>query len=116
MRYKPKNTAALHIVLGGLPDKMRVEADKNLGVSAHTVGELQKVTAWSENLVITTPEERSPESAVKVSKASVATRTSPKAQVRRSATPRQGGCRANHMTRHLRQRALRVRNNLSDSY
>ena len=34
MRYKPKSTAALHIALGGLPDKMRVEADKNLGVSA----------------------------------------------------------------------------------
>jgi hypothetical protein len=39
MRYKPKSTAALHIALGGLPDKMRVEADKNLGVSAHTVRE-----------------------------------------------------------------------------
>jgi hypothetical protein len=25
MRYKPKSTAALHIALGGLPDKMRVE-------------------------------------------------------------------------------------------
>jgi hypothetical protein len=78
MRYKPKSTAALHIALGGLPDNMRVEADKNLGVSAHTVRELRKVTAWHENLVITTPEERSPESTVKVSKASVATRTSPK--------------------------------------
>jgi len=65
MRYKPKSTAALHIALGGLPDKMRVEADKNLGVSAHTVGELRKVTTWPENLVITTPAERSPESAVK---------------------------------------------------
>ena len=78
MRYKPKSTAALHIALGGLPDKMRVEADKNLGVSAKTVGELRRVTEWSENLVITTPEEVRPESAVKVSRASVATRTSPK--------------------------------------
>jgi len=78
MRYKPKSIAALHIALGGLPDKMRVEADRNLGVSAHTVGELRKVTAWSGNLVITTPEEQRPESAVRVSKASVATRTSPK--------------------------------------
>jgi hypothetical protein len=78
MRYKPKSTAALHIALGGLPDKMRVEADKNLGVSAHTVVELRKVTTWPENWVIATPTERSPESAVKVSKASVATRTSPK--------------------------------------
>ena len=78
MRYKPKGTAALHVALGGLPDKMRVEADKNLGVSAKTVGELRRVTVWSENLVITTPEEVRPESAVKVSRASVATRTSPK--------------------------------------
>ena len=78
MQYKPKSIPALHIALGGLPDKMRVEADQNLGVSAHTVGELRNVTAWPENLVITTPDERSPESTVKVSKASVATRTSPK--------------------------------------
>jgi hypothetical protein len=77
MRYKPKSTAALHIALGGLPDKMRVEADKNLGVSAHTVGELRKVTAWPENLVITTPQARD-EGVVTVSRASVATRTSPK--------------------------------------
>jgi hypothetical protein len=27
MRYKPNGTAALHIVLGGLPNKMRVELD-----------------------------------------------------------------------------------------
>jgi len=47
-------------------------------VSAKTVGELRKVTAWSETLVIVTPQERYPESAVKVSKASVATRFSPK--------------------------------------
>src|SRR5262249_3618538 len=71
MRYKPKGTAALHVALGGLPDKMRVEADKNLGVSAKTVGELRRVTAWSENLVITTPEEVRAESAVKVSRTSV---------------------------------------------
>jgi hypothetical protein len=58
--------------------KMRVEVDRSIGVSAKTVGQLRKVTAWPENLVITTPEERRPESAVKVSKASVATRVSPK--------------------------------------
>jgi hypothetical protein len=78
MRYKPKSTAALHIALGGLPDKMRVEVDRNIEVSAKTVGELRKVTVWPENLAITIPGERGPESAVKVSKASVATRTSPK--------------------------------------
>ncbi len=30
MRYKPKNLAALRIALGGLPDKMRVEADRGV--------------------------------------------------------------------------------------
>jgi hypothetical protein len=64
-RYKCKNTAALDIALSGLPAKMRVEADAGTVVSAKTVGELRKVTTWSESLVITTPQERS-------------TRTSPK--------------------------------------
>jgi hypothetical protein len=77
-RYKCKSIAALHIALGGLPDKMRVEVDPNIRVSAKTVGELRKITAWSEKLAITTPQERHPQSAVKISKASVATRTSPK--------------------------------------
>jgi hypothetical protein len=37
MRYKPKSVPALHIALGGLPGKMRVEADPDIGVSAMTV-------------------------------------------------------------------------------
>jgi len=78
MRYKAKNIAALHIVLSGLPNKMRVQVDPDIGVSAKTVGELRKVTAWPENLVITTPQERYPESAVKISKVSVTTRYPPK--------------------------------------
>ncbi len=78
MRYKPKNIAALQVALGGLPDRMRVEVDADIGASPKTVGELRKVTAWAETLVITTPQERDPESAVRVSKASVATRVSPK--------------------------------------
>ena len=77
-RYKCKSIAALDIALGGLPAKMQVEADVGTGVSAKTVGELRRVTSWSENLVLTIPQERHPESAVKISKASVATRTSPK--------------------------------------
>src|SRR6516165_1948200 len=77
-RYKCKSIAALDIALGGLPAKMQVEADVGTGVSAKTVGELRRVTTWSENLVVTTPQERDPDSAVKISKASVATRTSPK--------------------------------------
>jgi hypothetical protein len=55
MRYKPKNIAALHIALAGLPDKMRVEVDPDIGVSAKTVAELRNVTAWPENSVIATP-------------------------------------------------------------
>jgi hypothetical protein len=78
MRYKPRSTAALDIALGGLPDNMRVQLDPGVGVSAKTVGELRKVTAWPENLVITTPQEHYPESAVKVSRATGATRVSPK--------------------------------------
>ena len=78
MRYKPKSIAALQVALGGLPDKMQVEVDPGVGVSAKTVGELRKATAWPENLVIATPQEHYPESAVKVSKASGATRVSPK--------------------------------------
>ena len=66
-RYKCKSIAALDIALGGLPAKMQVEADVGTGVSAKTVGELRRVTTWSENLVVTTPQERDPDSAVKSS-------------------------------------------------
>ena len=78
MRYKPRSVAALQVALGGLPDTMKVEVDQDIGVSARTVGELRRVTAWSENLVITTPQERYPGSAIKVSKASGAKRATPK--------------------------------------
>ena len=78
MRYKAKSVAALQLALGGLPDQMRVEIDTDIGVSAKTVGELRKVTAWPENLAIATPQDRQPESAVRLSKASVATRFSPR--------------------------------------
>jgi hypothetical protein len=78
MRYKPKSIAALHIALGGLPAQMRVEVDSGIEVSAKTVGDLRKVTAWPENLAITTPQNGHPDSVVRVSKASIATRTSPK--------------------------------------
>jgi hypothetical protein len=56
---------------------MPVEVDPDIKVLAKTVSELREVT-WFENLVITTPQERHAESTVKVSNASVATRTSPK--------------------------------------
>jgi hypothetical protein len=78
MRYKVKSVAALQTLLGSWPDRMQVEVDPDIGVSAKTVGELRKVTAWPENLAITTPLERRPESTIKVSKATVATRVSPK--------------------------------------
>ncbi len=78
MRYKPKSIAALHVALGGLPDKMRVEVDPGIQPSPKTVGELRKLAAWPESLAITTPQDRDSESAVKVSKANVATRVSPK--------------------------------------
>ena len=78
MRYKPKNLAALQVALGGLPDAMHVETDRDIGVSAKTVGELRKVTAWPDNLVIATPQERDAASTIRVSKASHATRVTPK--------------------------------------
>jgi hypothetical protein len=78
MRYKPKNIAALQVALGGLPDAMHVETDRDVGVSAKTVGELRKVTAWPDNLVIATPQERGAANAIRVSKASHAARTTPK--------------------------------------
>ena len=78
MRYKPKGVPALQMILGGLPDTMRVEIDNNIGVSAKTVGELRKLTAWSGNLAVTTPDAVYPESTVKVGKASGPKRVSPK--------------------------------------
>jgi hypothetical protein len=51
MRCKPRSIAALQVALGGLPAKMQVEVDRDVSVSAKTVGELRKVTVWPENLV-----------------------------------------------------------------
>jgi hypothetical protein len=48
MRYKVKSIAALDIILDGLPDKMRVEVDRGIGVAAKSVGDVlaaQKATA-----------------------------------------------------------------------
>ena len=69
---------ALQVAIGGLPAAMHVEADRDVGISAKTVGELRKVTAWPENLMITTPQERYSESAIRISKATHATRVTPK--------------------------------------
>jgi hypothetical protein len=55
MQYKPKNLAALHLALGSLPDKMRVEADRGAGVSAKTVRELRKLTAWPREFGFNNP-------------------------------------------------------------
>jgi len=52
--------------------------ESGIEVRAKTVGDLRKVTAWPENLAITTPQDRHPESVVRVSKANIATPTSPK--------------------------------------
>jgi hypothetical protein len=78
MRYRAKSIAALQLALGSLPDKMRVEVEPDIEVSAKTVGELRKIAAWPENLVVATPQDRQADSTVRVSKASVATRFAPK--------------------------------------
>ena len=69
MRYKPKSVAALDIALGSLPNRMRVEVDPGIKVSARTVGELRKVTAWPENLAIVTPQGGQHRGVVKVNRA-----------------------------------------------
>jgi hypothetical protein len=79
MRYKPKSIPALHVALGGLPAKMRVEVEGDIGVTCpKTVGELRKIAIWPDNVVVATPQRRDPESTVRVSKASAPTRVSPK--------------------------------------
>jgi hypothetical protein len=78
MRYKVKSVVALQTLLSGWPDRMQVEVDPDIGVSAKTVGELRKVTSWPANLAITTPTERSPDGIIRVSKASKPTRVSAK--------------------------------------
>jgi hypothetical protein len=57
---------------------MKVDAARDIGVSAKTVRELRKVTEWPGNLVITTPQDRRAGNATTLSKASAATRVSPK--------------------------------------
>jgi hypothetical protein len=78
MQYKLKSSAAIHVALGGLPERMRVEVDPAVQLSAKTVGELRQIAEWPENLVITTPQEPHAESVVKVGKASAGKRVSPK--------------------------------------
>jgi len=41
------------LALGSLPDKMRVEVEPDIEVSAKTVGELRKLTTWPETLAVT---------------------------------------------------------------
>ncbi len=50
MRYKPKSIAALHIALGGLPVKMRVEVDPDVGVSP--AGDYPNMVNFYKNLVM----------------------------------------------------------------
>ncbi len=78
MRYKAKSIAALQLALESLPDKMPVEVEADIGVSAKTVGDLRKVTEWPTNLAIITPLGSEPQSAVKVSKANASKRVTPK--------------------------------------
>jgi hypothetical protein len=73
-----EDSACARIALGGLPAQMPVKVDADIEVTAKTVGELRKLTAWPENLAITTPQDGYAESGVRVSKVSVAARTSPK--------------------------------------
>ena len=78
MRYKPKCISALQIALGGLPERMRVEADADTPLTAKTVGQLRKLDTWPENLVLTVPEQYLAANCVRIGKANVKGRVSPK--------------------------------------
>jgi hypothetical protein len=52
--------------------------DPDIDVSAKTVGDLRKATAWSANLAVTTPLGSDPQGTVRVSKANAAARVAPK--------------------------------------
>jgi hypothetical protein len=78
MHYKVKSVVSLQTLLGGFPDRTRVEADPGIGVSAKTVGELRRLTAWPDHLAITTSPERRPDDIIRVTKCSVSTRYAPK--------------------------------------
>ena len=78
MHYKPKSVAALHIALGGLPERMRVEPEPDTHLSARTVGELRKLDTWPDNLALTVPEQDQASGCVKVGKANTKGRVSPK--------------------------------------
>ncbi len=78
MRYKPKSVPALHIALGGLPEKMRVEAEPGTHLPAKTVGQLRKLDAWPDNLVLSVPEQHDAATCVKVGKVNAKGRVSPK--------------------------------------
>jgi hypothetical protein len=55
MRCRVKSKAALELVLDDLPDTTRVEVDPPIKLSAKTVGELRRLPALSEVVVVTTP-------------------------------------------------------------
>ncbi|MBV8746647.1 MAG: hypothetical protein JO134_16545 [Xanthobacteraceae bacterium] len=78
MRFKPRSIPALQIALGGLPEKMRVEADADTPCTAKTVGQLRKLDTWPDNLVLTVPEQYQAAGCVRVGKANVKGRVSPK--------------------------------------
>jgi len=61
---------------------MHVESYRDISLSAKTVGELRKMTEWPENLVISTPQGRSSQSAIRVSKPHMR----PASRLNRSAT------------------------------
>ena len=64
--------------LAAVADRMRVEVDPGVGVSAKTVGDLRKMKSCPEPLAITTPPELRAEEIIRVSKVSISSRYAPK--------------------------------------
>ena len=75
-RNVPTNIHELHLALAGLPNDMKVKADRETGVSEKTVEELRARTTWPPGLVVTTPRKLHPKSVVKISKATQKNRKS----------------------------------------
>jgi hypothetical protein len=78
--YRNTRDHLLRVLKSTLPRSalQRIIAANGSTMSAKTVGGLRKVSAWPDNLVMTTPQERYAGSVIKVSKTSVATRVTPK--------------------------------------
>ena len=55
MRYRPKSIGALHIALGGLPDKMQVQRTRTSVCPRRALENFGSWRRGRDNLAVTTP-------------------------------------------------------------